>query len=277
MKLSIITINYNNKAGLQKTIDSVITQTFKDFEWIIIDGGSTDGSKELIEEYSQYITYWVSEPDKGIYNAMNKGILQAKGEYLQFLNSGDALYTRLSLKELFKQNIYGDIIYGDAMFIDKNNISELKRYNKPISLSYFVSGNVINHQASFIKRELFKDHLYNENYKIVSDWEFWILQAIKGSNFQYIPQTIVLFDFNGLTSQISNLQIEENKSVIKNMPISWAIKKDIDELFTLKKKMQDGHIKIIDYYYQKGKLQRKIINIAIHILNFIEKFTTKIK
>ena len=268
MKLSIITINYNNKAGLQKTIDSVITQTFKDFEWIIIDGGSTDGSKELIEQYSQYITYWVSEPDNGIYHAMNKGILQANGDYLQFLNSGDALYTNETLNELFKHDLYGDIIYGNVIFIKNDNSQELMRYNKPLSLSYFVEGGVINHQASFIKRELFKEQLYNENLKLVSDWEFWILQAIKGSSFQYIPQTIVLFDYTGLTSKISNLQKEENQIVRSN--ISWAIKKDIDELFHLRR-MVDGHIKIIDYYYQKGKLQRKIINATIHILKLIEK------
>ena len=104
MKLSIITINYNNKNGLQKTIDSVISQTFKDFEWIIIDGGSTDGSKELIEKYSQHITYWVSEPDKGIYNAMNKGIKVAKGEYLFFLNSGDYLVQPNTINQIFTQS-----------------------------------------------------------------------------------------------------------------------------------------------------------------------------
>ena len=92
MKLSIITINLNNKADLQKTIDSIFTQTCKEFEWVIIDGGSTDGSVELIKETLQYINYWVSEPDKGIYNAMNKGIKASHGEYLLFLNSGDYLY-----------------------------------------------------------------------------------------------------------------------------------------------------------------------------------------
>jgi len=119
MKLSIITVNLNNKSGLQKTIDSVISQTYKDFEWIIIDGGSTDGSKELIEQYSQYITYWISEPDKGIYNAMNKGIVQAKGEYLQFLNSGDALYDKYVLDKILKAtNITSDIITG-SIFSNK--------------------------------------------------------------------------------------------------------------------------------------------------------------
>lgn len=100
-KLTIITINLNNKAGLQTTIDSVIAQTYKDFEWIIIDGGSTDGSKELIEKYTNYIKYWVSEPDKGIYNAMNKGIKVAEGEYLQFLNSGDSLFSNSVLSDIF--------------------------------------------------------------------------------------------------------------------------------------------------------------------------------
>ncbi|MDR2910496.1 MAG: glycosyltransferase [Bacteroidales bacterium] len=91
MKLSIITINLNNVAGLQKTIESVVKQTFTDYEYIVIDGGSTDGSADIIKQHANKITYWVSEPDKGIYNAMNKGIRVAKGEYCLFLNSGDWL------------------------------------------------------------------------------------------------------------------------------------------------------------------------------------------
>ena len=101
-QLSIITINYNNLAGLQKTFESVFNQTFQDFEYIVIDGGSTDGSKELIEQYHDKIDYWVSEPDSGIYNAMNKGIVRANGEYLQFLNSGDSLLGENILKNVFK-------------------------------------------------------------------------------------------------------------------------------------------------------------------------------
>jgi glycosyltransferase involved in cell wall biosynthesis len=89
MKLSVITINYNNAIGLRKTIESVVNQTFRDYEYIIIDGGSTDGSVDVIKEYADKIDYWVSEPDKGIYNAMNKGVAAAHGEYTNFLNSGD--------------------------------------------------------------------------------------------------------------------------------------------------------------------------------------------
>ena len=120
MKLSIITVNLNNKDGLQKTIDSVISQTYKDFEWIIIDGGSTDGSKELIENYSDYVSYWVSEPDKGIYNAMNKGIKQSHGEYLQFLNSGDIFIEDNTLKQVVSQLVNEDIVFGYAVIINNN-------------------------------------------------------------------------------------------------------------------------------------------------------------
>ena len=94
MKLSIITVNLNNRDGLQRTIDSVVSQTFTDYEWIVIDGGSTDGSRELIGQHQDRFAYWCSEPDKGIYNAMNKGIAHAKGEWLQFLNSGAWLYSK---------------------------------------------------------------------------------------------------------------------------------------------------------------------------------------
>lgn len=101
MKLSIITVNLNNRDGLKRTIDSVVSQTFTDYEWIVIDGGSNDGSRELIEHYSDHFAYWCSEPDKGIYNAMNKGIAHAKGEWLQFLNSGDVLYSNNTLASVF--------------------------------------------------------------------------------------------------------------------------------------------------------------------------------
>ena len=105
MKLSIITINFNNKDGLKRTIESVISQKFQEFEWIIIDGGSSDGSKLLIEEVARnnkkLVSYWCSEPDGGIYPAMNKGIDKAKGEYILFLNSGDTLHNKNVLQERY--------------------------------------------------------------------------------------------------------------------------------------------------------------------------------
>ena len=111
MKLSIITVNLNNKTGLEKTVKSVCSQTFEEFEFIIIDGGSTDGSLDIIKRYEDNISCWVSEQDKGVYNAMNKGIKMAKGEYLQFLNSGDSLINSDVLNKVFKENKTEDIIF----------------------------------------------------------------------------------------------------------------------------------------------------------------------
>src|SRR5690348_17657794 len=103
-KLSIITINLNNVKGLQKTMESVFAQTFTDYEYIIIDGGSTDGSVSEIKKHQNKLVYWISENDKGIYNAMNKGIVKANGEYILFMNSGDYLYTDNTIKEVFQKS-----------------------------------------------------------------------------------------------------------------------------------------------------------------------------
>lgn len=122
MKLSIITVNRNNTEGLRKTIESVVSQTYTDFEYIIIDGASTDGSVDIIKEYADRITYWVSEPDNGIYNAMNKGILKAKGEYLQFLNSGDWLVDEGVLQTMIKYTDDVDILIGNIYLINGTEI-----------------------------------------------------------------------------------------------------------------------------------------------------------
>ena len=117
MKFSIITINYNNCNGLQRTLDSVVSQTCKNFEWIVIDGGSSDGSRELIEQFQQEMTYWCSERDKGIYNAMNKGVEKATGDYCLFLNSGDNFCDSNVIKRLANQSFVADIVSCD-IYID---------------------------------------------------------------------------------------------------------------------------------------------------------------
>ena len=182
MKLSIITVNLNNRDGLRKTIDSVVSQTFKDFEWIVIDGGSTDGSRELIEQYADHFAYWVSEPDKGIYNAMNKGIKVAKGEYLQFLNSGDWLWEDDTLQKVFSEGFEEDILYGDCIEAD----GSLSVFPEAIDTLFMYRGT-LNHQSSFIKATLFKDSLYSEEYKIASDWFFFISRIIfENTNYRKI-------------------------------------------------------------------------------------------
>jgi glycosyltransferase involved in cell wall biosynthesis len=119
-KLSIITINYNDVLGLKRTLESVTGQIYSNFEYIVINGGSTDGSKELLEKYTDKISYWVSEPDQGIYHAMNKGIEKASGEYLLFMNSGDLFYNSGILKEVVDHISKYDLIYFDILIRDGN-------------------------------------------------------------------------------------------------------------------------------------------------------------
>ena len=158
-KLSIITINYNDKEGLKKTIESVINQTWQDFEFIVIDGGSTDGGKEIIEQYTSKIDYWVSEPDKGIYNAMNKGIRAATGDFVLFLNSRDIFYNNEVLlnADSLISNDFG-IYYGDVI-VKKTNSERLKRHPDQLSFflflyQIFVSSSLF-HEKSIILRTFF--------------------------------------------------------------------------------------------------------------------------
>ena len=135
-KISVITINYNNKEGLEKTIESVVNQSLQDFEYIVIDGNSTDGSQEILEKYTAKISHAVSEPDTGIYNAMNKGIKAATGEYILFLNSGDEFYATQSLEKAAEHLTGEDIIYGNLDVHGESN-SFIKEYNAPLSFHYF--------------------------------------------------------------------------------------------------------------------------------------------
>jgi glycosyltransferase involved in cell wall biosynthesis len=201
MILSIVTVNYNNFVGLRKTIESVVNQTFKDFNYIIIDGGSTDESVKVIEEYSDKINYWVSELDSGVYQAMNKGIRVANGEYLLFLNSGDFFIDGSILEKVFHTNHSADILCGRCAITKNGKVIHVT--NPPTNhtfLTYFQSG--INHQSTFIKRSLFEKYgLYREDFKYNSDWEFWIRTIILNNcTTEKIDEIICEYNLEGISS-----------------------------------------------------------------------------
>lgn len=209
---SIITVNYNNKDGLRKTIQSVINQDFKNFEYIIIDGGSTDGSVEVIKEYADKIDYWVSEPDKGIYNAMNKGILQVHGEYLNFMNSGDLFYNNNVLTK-FSTLCNKDIILGKQKF--SNGRTEEPPCENFTMMTLFKEH--INHQSTFISHKLFTKQKYDENYRIMSDWKFFVDHLIfKNCTFQIIPEYIALYDITGISAQMSETRYHEKGNILQS-------------------------------------------------------------
>ncbi|AWG25933.1 glycosyltransferase family 2 protein [Flavobacterium kingsejongi] len=200
-KISVITINYNDKEGLEKTLQNVTNQKNADFEFIVIDGASSDGSKELIEHYADKIDYWISEPDKGIYNAMNKGILAAKGDFLIFMNSRDTFYDENVLATVSGQLTADHGIYYGDTFMLKTNSKRRKTFPEKLSFSFFYS-SCINHQSTFIKRQLFFDHfLYNESYKIVADWEFFIYTIChQNVPYKYLNCLISNYDYTGISS-----------------------------------------------------------------------------
>lgn len=226
MELSIITVNYNNRDGLRKTVESVTNQTLKDFEFIIIDGGSTDGSLDVIKQYSQCLNYWVSEPDEGIYNAMNKGIDMAQGKYCIFMNSGDCFYNENTIKEVYIELDGTDIIYGNTLESNGNIVL----HKKDITLKTLCYGSLC-HQSVVIKTELLKTHHYDESLKFVSDWKFFLQTLIIGDcTYKGIDMFISIYDVTGITNSNWDLFLEERRVVMEEM-FPKRILDDIQELY----------------------------------------------
>lgn len=199
--ISIITVNLNNASGLRKTIQSVVNQTYDDYEYIIIDGGSIDGSTELIKEYSDKITFWASEPDKGIYDGMNKGIISSTGDLLFFLNSGDTLSDNNILNDvynLFINNPDFDIYYGKIKAVGEKTSFVTGRN---LTIEDFKLGCLPDHQATFIRRDLFATlGLYNISYKIYADYDFMYKCLVKHKKFFHFDKVVSIYLLGGTSS-----------------------------------------------------------------------------
>ena len=219
MKLSIITINYNNCSGLRKTIESVVNQTWHDFEYIIVDGGSTDGSVDVIKEFASQIDYWVSEPDKGIYNALNKGVAIAKGEYCNFMNSGDCFYSPTTLADVFNPEPSADIMCGIT------HSDYIKTPPQEITFDFLFNG-CICHQCAFIRTSIMKKYGYDEKYKIVSDRKFFVQALIHDNcSYQALDVDVVKYDITGFSADNPVLSRLEYDMVLEEL-IPERIRKD---------------------------------------------------
>lgn len=273
MKLSIITVNLNNKDGLQRTIDSVIAQTWRDFEWIVIDGGSTDGSKELIEQYSDNFAYWVSEPDSGVYNAMNKGIHAAQGEYCLFLNSGDWIYSDTTLDDIFSVPRPADIVYGDIANFKRGTLANIRKYPDPLPLSFLLN-NALCHQSTLIRTSLLKAEPYDEELKVVSDWKFCLRKALQRCSFLYIDIIVSAFDLDGISSLNRTLLFEEKEFVIRQ-EIAPCILYDNQRLTEFLNKKPDPQLLAIEQYRSKRKVYHKMTTALLLLMNLMEKILGK--
>lgn len=242
-KLSIITVCYNDKEGLERTLDSIRNQTTRDFQYIVIDGGSTDGSQKLLKNNCSYIDYCVSESDSGIFNAMNKGILRANGEYCLFLNAGDSLYADDTIEKVLPLLGETDFISGDTLctFDDGHTTIWRAVNNATTQLLMMYS---LSHQATFIKTKLLKTRPYREDLKIVSDWEQMLVELIiNNRTYKRIDYMICRFAQGGVSNALPHKRDAERK-------------------------------KVLDEHFSK-KMQRDIIhsNLLIHIASLADEGT----
>lgn len=242
-KLSVITVNLNNAEGLARTIRSVVSQTFSDIQFIVIDGASSDGSVQIIKENAKDIHFYLSEKDSGVYNAMNKGIVQAKGEYLIFMNSGDSFIDNSIVQRVFDENASADIIYG---YIDSPK--GIGTAPEKLDLS-FLARNSIHHQATFIKKMLFdKIGLYEERNRFESDWEFFIRAiAIEKCSTYNFKNVVTFFEMDGLSSnpKLSEIKYKEKKEVIRRVLPELA----------------DWYSDYIDLLHEKRALEAKLLSV----------------
>jgi glycosyltransferase involved in cell wall biosynthesis len=179
-KISIITVVFNGKTTIENTIQSVVSQSYTNIEYIIIDGNSKDGTSEIIKRYQDQIAIWISEPDKGLYDAMNKGLDKATGEYILFLNSGDVFHSNDVLKQIFSaEGPASDIYYGETVIINEQGIDiGMRRLEAPEQLSWksLINGMLVCHQSFIVKKSI--SPYYNLKYKIAADYD-WMINCLK--------------------------------------------------------------------------------------------------
>lgn len=195
--ISVITVCYNAAASLEETMLSVLNQTYDKVEYIVIDGGSKDGTVDIIKKYANRLAYWTSGPDKGIYDAMNKGISKATGNWLNFMNAGDQFIDNKVLSKCFESNFYDnvDILYGDAVYKYKFG----KRMVEAGNIQHIINHMIFSHQSTFVRKQIMKDG-FNLKWRLAADYYFLLGCFLEGRKFVHvgIPMSLVELD-NGAT------------------------------------------------------------------------------
>ena len=211
IKLSIITVTYNSDKYLEETILSVINQNYDNLEYIIIDGGSTDSTVEIIKKYEDHIAFWVSEKDSGIYDAINKGILRSNGDYIGIINSDDWYEVDVfkSIEKSIKIN-HPDIVHGILRLWENDKLMGLQGYT-----SDFLNYGMISHPTCFVKREVYNlIGLFNTKYVIAADYDFMLKSFNRNVKFFYVEQVIANFRLSGISNSNSSLRESETSQVL---------------------------------------------------------------
>lgn len=253
--ITIITINYNNVLGLKKTLQSVKEQSLQNYEYIVIDGNSTDGSQNIMKQYASIITTAISESDTGVFNAMNKGIALATGKYCLFLNSGDYLSDKYVLEKAIKYLDGTDFISGNT--ICENNKGKRTFWPAPKFLScYVIIRYALSHQSTFIKTDLLKKRPYREDLKIASDWEQELYELVfHDATYKYLPLTVSIFNDEGM-SRTSLKKVKEERDKIYNEYFSKRL---------LKYSLGENELLELCYHAEKGTMIYKFMLYSVKI------------
>ena len=265
--VSVITINYHNLEGLKRTRASVIEQTFASMEWIVIDGGSGDEERTFIEQHQSEMAYWCSEPDGGVYHAMNKGILKVQGEYCIFMNSGDMFYDSHVLENVFKESPSADVLYGDWSQSYPDGNTKMMYAPKVFSMHFICTENIC-HQAMFIRSEVMKASPYDERYLLYADWAKWIELALQGCRFQYVPWTICHYEMNGM-SQKQTEQLQQELKKIQDEAIPPAMKETLS--FFTKNRGVATLSREVERLSNKKRRYKRMLQNCVGFIHFLEK------
>lgn len=211
-KVTVITVCYNAVSTIENTIRSVLAQTYDNIEYIVIDGGSTDGTVEVIRKYSDRIAKWISEPDKGIYDAMNKGIESATGEWINFRNSGDVFATPDSVARMFSTPVDSDVavLHGDCYFVSETDYI-IKTPKIQEDNTCYKRVMPVNHCASFIRAKIHKARLFDLSYRASADYDFFYKCCEDGLKYEYRPVVVALFAMDGFTASHKGITIRDNR------------------------------------------------------------------
>lgn len=263
-KISVITVVYNSVASLEETILSVINQNSCDFEYIIIDGGSNDGTLDVIKKYDQYITKWISEKDAGTYYAMNKGINLSKSDYINFMNSGDKFFDENVLQTVKENLVNIDVLYGDNLLcynwgqirLAPDNLTNMKKYM------------VFGHQTVFIKREVISKFGFNCQFKIAADYDLFYKLFVNQYTFRYLPICISKFSASdGLSSNNPIITFKEDAKINGEFyTLKWKLKY---VYFNLRIIIRSILIKILpEDFVNKIRIENTLKNKLIKEVNF---------
>ncbi len=258
-KITIITVCFNAFNTIKNTILSVLTQTYPNIEYIIVDGGSTDGTLDVIKELANDKVRWISEPDNGIYDAMNKGIRMASGDWIHFRNSGDYFVSKHTIERIFTSEIKGDIaiVHGDCVYINKIGYIT---YSPPSHSNAYISEMPVFHPCTFVRTDVQKKYMFNLKYKSSADYCLFYTLFSNGYKSLYLPIPVATFTEDGFSSNWKRAYFENADIQERTKTFFGVVKVYIQYYYLITKRYLHDFIFNNIPFVRKAVIQKRIDN-----------------